>query len=71
VNLQGGIWLNQLAKALTPEEAVERARSLAIKIKPRLKLTEELSRQPEENIQDFIDSGLVRIMTPKNGADVS
>jgi 3-hydroxy-9,10-secoandrosta-1,3,5(10)-triene-9,17-dione monooxygenase len=57
--------LNQLAKALTLEEAVKSARSLATKIKPRFKLTEELSRQPEENIQDFIDSGLVRIMTPK------
>ena len=57
--------MNQLTKQLTHEEAIERARNLAIKIKPRFKLTEELSRQPQETIQDFIDSGLVRTMTPK------
>ena len=59
------IFLNQLTKSLTHEEAIERAKNLAIKIKPRFKLTEELSRQPQENIQDFIDSGLVRTMTPR------
>ncbi|MEH7414917.1 acyl-CoA dehydrogenase family protein [Neobacillus drentensis] len=57
--------MNQLTEQLTHEEAIERARNLAIQIKPRFKLTEELSRQPQENIQDFITSGLIRIMTPK------
>jgi alkylation response protein AidB-like acyl-CoA dehydrogenase len=57
--------MNQLTKTLTHEEAVERARDLAVKIKTRFTLTEELSRQPQENIQDMIDSGLVRVLTPK------
>ena len=52
--------MKQVTKQLTHEEAVEIAKNLAIKVKPRFKLTEELSRQPQENIQDFIDSGLVR-----------
>ena len=53
-----------IANALTHEEAVEKAKDLAVKIKSRFTLTEELSRQPQENIQDMIDSGLVRILTP-------
>jgi alkylation response protein AidB-like acyl-CoA dehydrogenase len=58
--------LNKLTNELTHEEAVERARNVAIKIKPRFTLTEELFRQPQETIQNFIDSGLVRAMTPKH-----
>ena len=50
---------------LTHEEAIKRAKNLATKIKPRFKITEELRQQPQENIQDFIDSGLVRAMVPK------
>ncbi|MEH7245961.1 acyl-CoA dehydrogenase family protein [Neobacillus niacini] len=60
--------MNQVTEQLTNEEAIEHGRNLAIKIKPRFKLTEELSRQPEETIQDFIESGLVRVMTPKQWA---
>ena len=40
--------MNQLTKTLTHEEAVERARDLAVKIKTRFTLTEELSRQPRK-----------------------
>ncbi|MFJ8063663.1 acyl-CoA dehydrogenase family protein [Psychrobacillus sp. NPDC096426] len=58
--------MTQLTYALTHEEVVEIAKTLALKVKPRFNLTEELSRQPQENIQDFIDSGLVRTMTPKH-----
>lgn len=57
--------MNQLTKTLTHEEAIEKAKELAIKLKARFSLTEELSRQPQENIQDMVDSGLVRILTPK------
>ncbi|MDR7236387.1 acyl-CoA dehydrogenase family protein [Neobacillus drentensis] len=57
--------MNQLTTKLTHEEAVERAKNIATKIKPRFKLTEELSRQPEETIQDFIDAGLISAMVPK------
>lgn len=57
--------MNQITEQLSHDDAVKQARDLAIKIKSRFQLTEELSRQPRETIQDFIDSGLVRIMTPK------
>ncbi|WP_428908082.1 hypothetical protein [Niallia sp. Krafla_26] len=57
--------MNQLTKTLTHVEAIAKAKEVAERIKTRFHLTEELSRQPEENIQDFIDSGLVRLMTPK------
>ncbi|MGE8081895.1 acyl-CoA dehydrogenase family protein [Peribacillus loiseleuriae] len=55
--------LDQLT--LTHEEAVERAKNLATQIKPRFKITEELRHQPQETIQDFIDSGLIRTVVPK------
>ncbi len=63
---KGGIFLNQLtSKQLTHEEAVERTRNLAINIKSRFNVTEELCRQPQETIQEFIDAGLIRAMVPK------
>ena len=57
--------MNQITNALTHEEAVERAKELATNIKPRFKLTEEIARQPEETIQEFIESGLIHAMVPK------
>lgn len=57
--------MNQLTTQLTHEEAVERAREIASQLKTRFKLSEELCRQPEETIQDFIDAGLIRAMVPK------
>ena len=57
--------MNQLTQQLTHEEAVERAKELASKIKPRFKLTEEICRQPEETIQELRETGLVRAMVPK------
>jgi 3-hydroxy-9,10-secoandrosta-1,3,5(10)-triene-9,17-dione monooxygenase len=57
--------LNQVAEQLTHEEAVERVKNLASKIKSRFRLTEELGHQPQETIQEFIDAGLIRAMVPK------
>lgn len=57
--------MNQLTTQLTHEEAVDRAREIASQLKSRFKLSEELCRQPEETIQDFIDAGLIRAMVPK------
>ncbi|MEH7414916.1 acyl-CoA dehydrogenase family protein [Neobacillus drentensis] len=58
--------MNQLTTQLTHEEAVERAREIASQLKSRFKLSEEICRQPEETIQDFIDAGLIRAMVPKH-----
>lgn len=57
--------MSSLTKTLTHEEAVDIVRELAVKIKPRFKLTEELGHQPEETVQDFIHSGLISAMIPK------
>ena len=54
-----------IANALTHEEAVEKAKELAATLKTRFKLTEEMTRQPEETIQELRDSGLIRTMVPK------
>src|SRR5690242_6575126 len=62
---KGGSILNQLTTQLTHQEAVERAREIASQLRSRFKLSEELCRQPEETIQDFIDAGLIRAMVPK------
>lgn len=47
--------------ALTPEEAVARAQALASRLDGRRAETEELRQLPDETVQDFIDSGLLRI----------
>ena len=65
IHYKGGIVLNQLTKGITHEEAVECAKNVATKIKPRFKISEEIAHQPEETIQDFIDSGLIHAMVPK------
>ncbi len=52
-------------KHLTHEEAVERAKQVAARVKTRFHTTEELHRQPMETIQDFTDAGLIRAMVPK------
>ncbi|WP_428911527.1 acyl-CoA dehydrogenase family protein [Niallia sp. Krafla_26] len=57
--------MTKLANALTHEEAVQRAQELAAKIKPRFKVTEEISRQPEETIEELRETGLVHAMVPK------
>ena len=54
-----------IANALTHEEAVEKAKELAATLKTRFKLTEEISRQPEETIQELRESGLIHAMVPK------
>lgn len=50
---------------LTHEEAILRATSLIPKIRERASMSEELRMQPKDTIQDFIDSGLIRILSPK------
>ncbi|WP_400164520.1 acyl-CoA dehydrogenase family protein [Brevibacillus sp. TJ4] len=50
---------------LTHEEAVARAKSLVPRIRERANLSEELGRQPQENIDDFVRSGLIRCLMPK------
>lgn len=52
-------------KHMTHEEAVERAKDVAVRVRTRFKLTEELCHQPQETIQDFTDAGLIRAMIPK------
>ena len=54
-----------IANALTHEEAVEKAKELAATLKNRFKLTEEISRQPEETIQELRESGLIHAMVQK------
>jgi 3-hydroxy-9,10-secoandrosta-1,3,5(10)-triene-9,17-dione monooxygenase len=60
----GGNGMNQMIKKLSHEEAIERARELVDTIRSRSKQGEELRHQPEENIKDFIESGLVRTLVP-------
>ena len=50
---------------ITHEEAVERAKSLVPRIRSRAHLSEELGRQPKENIDDFVEAGLIRCLMPK------
>jgi 3-hydroxy-9,10-secoandrosta-1,3,5(10)-triene-9,17-dione monooxygenase len=46
---------------LRRHEAVQRAVALAHRLEPRRAKTEQLRRLPDETVQDFIDSGLLRI----------
>lgn len=50
---------------ITHDEAVARALSMIPRIQSRAQLSEELRRQPQENIDDFIASGLIRALMPK------
>lgn len=56
--------MNNMLNKLSHEEAVERARELVDSIRSRSKQGEELRHQPEENIKEFIESGLVRTLVP-------
>jgi 3-hydroxy-9,10-secoandrosta-1,3,5(10)-triene-9,17-dione monooxygenase len=47
--------------ALTPEEAVTRARALAARLDVRRATTEEQRQLPDETVRDFVESGLLRI----------
>ncbi|MEB3100089.1 acyl-CoA dehydrogenase family protein [Ferviditalea candida] len=51
--------------SLTHEEAVVRAKNLVPSIKSRANYTEEFRRQPRETIEEFIDSGFIRMLMPK------
>jgi 3-hydroxy-9,10-secoandrosta-1,3,5(10)-triene-9,17-dione monooxygenase len=57
--------MNQTLKQLTYEEAIERAKSLVPGVSSRSNEGELLRHQPLENIQDFIESGLVRSLVPR------
>src|SRR5262245_35694425 len=46
---------------LTHAEALDRAAALSEKLVARRAKTEELRRLPDETVQDFLDSGLLRI----------
>jgi 3-hydroxy-9,10-secoandrosta-1,3,5(10)-triene-9,17-dione monooxygenase len=52
-------------QTLTSEEAMERAKSLFAPIRSRLKLSEELRRQPQETVEEIKRSGLIRTLMPK------
>ncbi|RNB85324.1 hypothetical protein EDM59_13050 [Brevibacillus nitrificans] len=54
----------QTAKRMTHDEAVARAKALAAKLRGRMKEGELLYRQPDETIQDIMDSGLATILKP-------
>lgn len=54
----------QAAKRMTHDEAIERAKVLAEKLRGRNKEGEALRRQPDESIQEMIDSGLATILKP-------
>ncbi len=49
---------------MTPQEAVECARSLAPRIRERSAEAEALRHMPERTIQDFVETGLVRLLQP-------
>ena len=49
---------------MTYEEAVARAKALAPVVRERASTAEAARRQPEETIQEIIDAGLVRLLTP-------
>ncbi|MBV8882714.1 MAG: flavin-dependent monooxygenase [Chroococcidiopsidaceae cyanobacterium CP_BM_RX_35] len=49
---------------MTHEEAVLRARALAPIIRERAATAEAQRRQPDETIEDIINAGLVRLLTP-------
>ena len=53
------------ANEMTPVEAVARARALAETARARAPEAEALRRVPEAMIRDFIDAGLVRLLTPR------
>ncbi|OLS42198.1 acyl-CoA dehydrogenase family protein [Bacillus sp. MRMR6] len=57
--------MNQTLKQLTYDEAIERAKSLVPGVSSRSREGELLRHQPLENIQDFIESGLVRSLVPR------
>ncbi|WP_103105832.1 hypothetical protein [Brevibacillus reuszeri] len=54
----------QAAKRMTHSEAMDRVKALATKISGRNRMGEVLRRQPDETIQDVIDSGLATILKP-------
>ncbi len=49
---------------MTYQEAVARARALVPAIVARAAAAEAQRRQPEETIREFVDAGLVRLLTP-------
>jgi 3-hydroxy-9,10-secoandrosta-1,3,5(10)-triene-9,17-dione monooxygenase len=52
-------------ETLTHEEAVSRAKALAPRIRERALRAERERKIPRESIDEFVDAGLGRIMTPK------
>lgn len=62
--VQEGEGMNKMLNKLTHEEAIERARELSVMIRSRSQEGESLRHQPQENIDDFIASGLVRSLVP-------
>src|SRR5260221_8885611 len=47
------------------EEALERARALAPRLRERVAETEQLRHLPAENVADLLENGLYGVMTPK------
>ncbi|WP_462409521.1 acyl-CoA dehydrogenase family protein [Neobacillus sp. Marseille-QA0830] len=57
--------MNETLNKLSYEEAVERAKELADFVRTRSHLGESLRHQPQETIEEYIKSGLVRTLVPK------
>ena len=49
---------------MTPEEYLERVRSLLPSLSERARRTEELRRLPDETFADFQELGLLRALQP-------
>ncbi|HTK10031.1 MAG TPA: acyl-CoA dehydrogenase family protein [Ktedonobacteraceae bacterium] len=50
--------------SLTYEEALSRAKSIAVAVRERASDAEQLRRQPDENIAAFVQAGLLRLLLP-------
>jgi 3-hydroxy-9,10-secoandrosta-1,3,5(10)-triene-9,17-dione monooxygenase len=51
--------------ALTPDEALSRARALVPRLKERAHLAEALRRCPDESIRELNEAGLMRVLQPR------
>jgi alkylation response protein AidB-like acyl-CoA dehydrogenase len=53
-------------QALSGDEAIERARALASRLRQRVPHAESLRRLPDDTVQDLLDSGLVLLLVPRS-----
>jgi alkylation response protein AidB-like acyl-CoA dehydrogenase len=61
------VWTLQSKPAvlISPEDAMERARALAPRLRERVTEAERLRRLPDANVADLLESGLFGLMTPR------